>query len=169
METAVPPAPHDDLGAYLAYMVALQASDLFLTAGAVPTLKIQGLMRPLPMPMAALAPNRIKELAYSMMSEAQMRRFEADLECDLAVGIESLGRFRLNVYVQRGQVSMVAVSTSTLCTMPIALRRSGFPGSPCRASTSIRHRPSPRRQSAAHARAIWANLPRCCNRRAAGP
>lgn len=107
METAVPPAPHDDLGAYLAYMVALQASDLFLTAGAVPTLKIQGLMRPLPMPMAALAPNRIKELAYSMMSEAQMRRFEADLECDLAVGIESLGRFRLNVYVQRGQVSMV--------------------------------------------------------------
>jgi twitching motility protein PilU len=103
--TVAVPASHDDLSAYLAYMVALQGSDLFLTAGAVPTLKVQGVMRP--MEMDVLPPNRIKELAYSMMSEAQMRRFEAELECDLAVGIESLGRFRLNVYLQRSQVSMV--------------------------------------------------------------
>jgi twitching motility protein PilU len=86
-------------------MVALEGSDLFLTAGAVPTLKVEGAMKPLPIP--ALKGSRTKELAYSMMSEAQTRRFEADLECDLAVGIEGLGRFRLNVFVQRGQVGMV--------------------------------------------------------------
>jgi twitching motility protein PilU len=104
-ETSQVPGLTDDLGAYLQYMVALDGSDLFLTEGAVPTLKIEGRMQPLPMP--AMAPNRVKELAYSMMTESQMRRFESDWECDLAVGVESLGRFRLNVYVQRGQVGMV--------------------------------------------------------------
>lgn len=101
----LPPSLTDDLGAYLQYMVAVDGSDLFLTVGAVPTVKIEGTMRA--MSMAALAPSRVKELAYSMMTESQMRQFEANLECDLAVGIESLGRFRLNVYMQRGQVGMV--------------------------------------------------------------
>lgn len=100
-----PPSLTDDLGAYLQYMVELEASDLFLTTGAAPTVKIEGVMRPLPLP--ALASNRVKELAYSMMNESQMRQFETDLECDLAVGVAALGRFRLNVYVQRGQVGMV--------------------------------------------------------------
>jgi twitching motility protein PilU len=104
-ETVQAPSLTDDLGAYLQYMVELEASDLFLTTGAVPTVKIEGVMRPLPLP--ALVPNRVKELAYSMMNESQMRQFETDLECDLAVGIAALGRFRLNVYVQRGQVGMV--------------------------------------------------------------
>ncbi len=104
-ETIQPPSLTDDLGAYLRYMVELEGSDLFLTTGAVPTVKVEGLMRPLPLP--ALRPHRVKELAYSMMTETQMRRFEADLECDLAIGLESLGRFRLNVYLQRGEVGMV--------------------------------------------------------------
>lgn len=95
----------DDLAACLKSMRELDASDLFFTVGAVPTVKIQGEMRPLAMP--ALAPGRVKELAYSLMSESQKKQFESDLECDLAVGLESLGRFRLNVYLQRGQVGMV--------------------------------------------------------------
>lgn len=99
------PTLTDDLGAYLQYMVEVEGSDLFLTVGAVPTVKVEGNMRQLAMP--PVQPNRVKELAYSMMSESQMRQFEADLECDLAVGFESLGRFRLNVFVQRGQVGMV--------------------------------------------------------------
>lgn len=105
VDNSKPPGLDDDLGAYLHYMVAMEASDLFLTTGAVPAVKIEGVMRPLPMP--ALPPNRVKELAYSMMTESLMRRFEADLECDFAIGIEGLGRFRLNLYVQRGQVGMV--------------------------------------------------------------
>jgi twitching motility protein PilU len=83
----------------------VEGSDLFLTAGAVPTVKVEGTMQRLTMP--ALQPSRVKELAYSMMTESQMRQFEADLECDLAVGLESLGRFRLNIFIQRGHVGMV--------------------------------------------------------------
>lgn len=105
IETVQSPSVSDDLGAYLKYMVDVEGSDLFLTAGAVPTVKIQGVMRPLPMP--ALLPGHVKALAYSMMNEAQMRQFETDLECDLAVSVEALGRFRLNVYVQRSEVGMV--------------------------------------------------------------
>lgn len=104
-ETVQPPSLTDDLATYLQYMVAVEGSDLFLTAGAVPTVKVEGTMQRLAMP--ALLPSRVKELAYSMMTESQMRQFEADLECDLAVGLESLGRFRLNVFVQRGHVGMV--------------------------------------------------------------
>lgn len=104
-ETVQPPSLTDDLTAYLQYMVAVEGSDLFLTAGAVPTVKVEGTMQRLAMP--ALQPSRVKELAYSMMTESQMRQFEADLECDLAVGLESLGRFRLNVFIQRGHVGMV--------------------------------------------------------------
>ena len=76
----------DDLAACLKSMRELDASDLFFTVGAVPTVKIQGEMRPLAMP--ALAPGRVKELAYSLMSESQKKQFESDLECDLAVGLE---------------------------------------------------------------------------------
>ncbi|MDD5336146.1 MAG: PilT/PilU family type 4a pilus ATPase [Rhodoferax sp.] len=104
-ESVQTPSLTDDLGAYLQYLVEVEGSDLFLTVGAVPTVKVEGNMRPMAMP--PLAPARVKELAYSMMSESQMRQFEADLECDLAIGIETLGRFRLNVYLQRGEVGMV--------------------------------------------------------------
>jgi len=126
-EAVKPPTLTDDLGAYLQYMVEFQGSDLFLTTGAVPTVKIEGTMRPLPLP--ALPPNRVKELAYSMMSESQMRQFEADLECDLAVSMEALGRFRLNVYVQRGQVGMVVryvknrIPSITALKMPLIVQK----------------------------------------------
>ena len=99
------PTLTDDLSAYLHYMVAAGAADLFLSVGAPPTVKVQGVMRPMDMP--PIAPRRVKELAYSMMNESQMRAFEADWECDLAVGLEGLGRFRLNVFLQRGEVGMV--------------------------------------------------------------
>jgi len=106
LQSTPPPGITDDLGAYLQYMVAVQASDLFLSVGAPPTVKLEGHMHHLAMP--PLHPSRVKELAYSMMNEAQMRQFETDWECDLAVGIDGLGRFRLNVFVQRGEVGMVA-------------------------------------------------------------
>ncbi|MDO8450016.1 MAG: PilT/PilU family type 4a pilus ATPase [Rhodoferax sp.] len=100
------PALPDELVACLQYMVEVDASDLFLTVGAAPNVKVDGEMRPLA--MSQLPPGRVKELAYSLMTESQIKQFEVDLECDLAVGLEPLGRFRLNVYLQRGQVGMVA-------------------------------------------------------------
>jgi len=126
-ETAQLPSLTEDLGAYFQYMVELEGSDLFLTAGAVPAVKIEGTMKALPLP--ALPPNRVKELAYSMMNESQMRQFEANLECDLAVAIEALGQFRLNVYVQRGQVGMVVryvknmIPSMTALKMPLIAQK----------------------------------------------
>lgn len=95
-----------DLSFYLKSMVQAKASDLFLTVGAPPTVKIQGTLQPLQLP--PLASGAVKPLVMSLLSQAQMERFESDLECDLAGIVEGLGRFRFNVFVQRGEVAMVA-------------------------------------------------------------
>ncbi|MBL0420445.1 PilT/PilU family type 4a pilus ATPase [Ramlibacter sp. AW1] len=101
-----PSVETDDLGAYLQHVVRVQASDLFMTVGAPPAVKVEGRMVSLgsvPLPRGA-----VKRLAYSVMSPTQVRDFERDLECDLAYSVDGLGRFRFNVYVQRGEVSLVA-------------------------------------------------------------
>lgn len=94
-----------DLGRYLALMVKHSASDLFLSSDAPASLKIQGKIRRLP--EAPLDGVQIKALAYSVMRESQIRTFEAELECDLAIAMQGLGRFRINVYRQRGEVAVV--------------------------------------------------------------
>ena len=98
-------APEEDLGHYLSAMVAHAASDLFLSSGTPAAVKVQGVVRRLQ--EAPLSAERIKRLAYSVMRESQIREFEASLECDLAIAIEGLGRFRVNVYRQRGDVAVV--------------------------------------------------------------
>ncbi|MEZ5645388.1 MAG: PilT/PilU family type 4a pilus ATPase [Burkholderiaceae bacterium] len=98
-------SPDADLGHYLTLMVAHGASDLFLSAGSAPALKVQGVVRRLP--EGALTPTRTQMLAYSVMREAQIREFESSLECDLAIALPDLGRFRVNVYRQRGDVAVV--------------------------------------------------------------
>jgi len=95
-----------DLGSYLLATVQAGASDLFLTAGAPPSIKVGGVIRSLDAP--PMSPANVKRLAYSIMRESQIRDFESTLECDLALTIEGLGRFRFNAYVQRGDVGLVA-------------------------------------------------------------
>ncbi len=97
--------PDDDLGHYLQLMVAQRASDLFLSSGSAAALKIQGVVRRLP--QGALDAAHTQRLAYSVMREAQIREFESTLECDLAIALPGLGRFRVNVYRQRGDVAVV--------------------------------------------------------------
>jgi twitching motility protein PilU len=97
--------PHD-LSPYLQYMVRAQASDLFITVGAPPSMKVRGALRPMDLP--PLKRSDAKALAYSVMRETQIREFESSLECDHATTIEGLGRFRFNVFLQRGEVAMVA-------------------------------------------------------------
>ncbi|MEJ7931341.1 PilT/PilU family type 4a pilus ATPase [Ramlibacter sp. AN1015] len=105
-DSAVAPCvTRDDLGAFLHHMVRLDASDLFMTVGAQPSVKVEG--RVMPVGTERLAPGAVKHYAYTVMTEHQIRDFERDLECDLAITVEGLGRFRFNMYVQRGQVSMV--------------------------------------------------------------
>ena len=105
-----------DMGAYLQFMVRAEASDLFLTVGAPPSLKVHGQLRSVNLP--PLTGKRAKELAYSIMRESQIREFESTLECDLAMAVDGLGRFRFNVFMQRGDVAMVArYITSTIPTI----------------------------------------------------
>ena len=103
----------NDIGRHLQFMVQSGASDLFLTVGAPPSVKIHGVIRPINLPV--LKPSDAKSLAYSVMRESQMREFESSLECDLATTIDGLGRFRFNVFMQRGEVAMVVrYITSTI-------------------------------------------------------
>jgi len=99
------PSSQDDLGRYLSLMVAHGASDLFLSAGTPAALKVHGVIHRLDEP--ALAPSRTQQLAYSVMRETQIRNFEATMECDFAIALPGLGRFRVNVYRQRGDVAAV--------------------------------------------------------------
>ena len=102
---AIPASDIDDLGRYLALMVSYGASDMFLSSDVAASLKIQGRIRRLPEP--AMTGTRIKALAYSVMRDSQIREFEAELECDLAIALGPLGRFRVNVFRQRGEVAVV--------------------------------------------------------------
>ena len=96
---------NNDLNAYLQLMAKHQASDLFFSAGAPAALRLQGNIRPVRSDKAMAAPE-IEGMAYSIMSDAEAAEFEEQLELNLAVSMEGLGRFRVNLYRQRGAVSM---------------------------------------------------------------
>ncbi|MGZ5132742.1 MAG: PilT/PilU family type 4a pilus ATPase [Caldimonas sp.] len=96
---------HPELHALLRKMAERGASDLYLTCGAPPHLKVQGQASPLPLP--ALQSGQAGALAYSTMSAAQISEFERTLECNLAYTVPEIGRFRVNVYRQRGETGMV--------------------------------------------------------------
>jgi len=81
------------------------ASDLFCTAGAPPSAKVDGKMTPLT--KQALSPQQSRDLAYSIMNEKQRREFEESKEANFAIHPVEIGRFRVNVYVQQGRVGMV--------------------------------------------------------------
>jgi twitching motility protein PilT len=80
------------------------ASDLHLTVGVPPMLRLHGQISPLG--DVPLAPAETKSLAYSVLSDAQKRQFEEEKELDLSFGIKGLSRFRANLYNQRGAVGM---------------------------------------------------------------
>lgn len=99
------PSPDPRLLACLALVAREQASDLFLLAGAAPTIKRQGAF--IPIAQQVLAADDVRQMAYSILREAQRKEFEATLECDLSLQTTEGERFRVNVHRQRGQVGMV--------------------------------------------------------------
>ena len=109
META--PAVGGDVGSsyvlqdYLRTMVKAGASDLFITVAAPPVVKVQGSFKALT--RTALDAQGTRALAYSVLSEAQIQSFEMTLECDMSLDLPNIGRFRVNVFWQRGAVALV--------------------------------------------------------------
>lgn len=84
-------------------MVEKGASDLHITTGTAPQLRIDGTLVPLKMP--PLTPADTKQLCYSILTEDQKVQFEQNNELDLSFGVKNLSRFRANVFMQRGAVS----------------------------------------------------------------
>jgi twitching motility protein PilT len=86
-------------------MVQMEGSDLHITTNTPPQVRVHGhLMR---LEGAALAPSETKQLAYSVLTDAQKKRFEETLELDFSFGIKGLARFRVNMFNQRGAVGAV--------------------------------------------------------------
>ena len=90
---------------YLKTMVSQEASDLYLSTAAPPSIKVHGTLTPID--PAALPAGRVKEIAYQVMDAEQRIAFEKKPEINLAISESGVGRFRVNVFKQRGQVSMV--------------------------------------------------------------
>ena len=95
-----------DVYPYLQKLYSLGGSDMFFSVGTQPQVKVEGLTRPVG--SEVMKPGAVQHMAYQLMTQKQIAEFERDLEMNLAVSVGGSGRFRINVYYQRGEVSMVA-------------------------------------------------------------
>jgi twitching motility protein PilU len=90
---------------YLKLMVAKEASDLYLTVGAPPSMRIYGQLKPVD--KTPLVPGSTKQIAYKLMSPEQQASFEKNPEMNLAISSTNVGRFRVNIFRQRNQIGLV--------------------------------------------------------------
>jgi twitching motility protein PilU len=100
-----------DIKVLLKEMVDQDGSDLFLTCGAPPSMKAFGKM--VPMRPDRFEEGDVKRMAYSIMNEDQRKAFDKSPECNLAIMEEGIGRFRVNIFQQRGEVGMVCRTIKT--------------------------------------------------------
>jgi len=95
----------------LRIMIQKDGSDLFLTTGAPPSMKAFGKL--MPMSNQPLPPGAVKQIAYQIMSPEQIQQFEKSPEMNLAISDPDIGRFRVNIFQQRGQIAIVARNIKT--------------------------------------------------------
>jgi twitching motility protein PilU len=92
-------------------MLVKKASDLFLTAGFPPAMKIDGKMTPVS--QSSLSPIHTGEIARSVMTDKQTAEFESTKECNFAISPTGIGRFRVNAFVQQGRIGLVMRTITT--------------------------------------------------------
>ncbi|HZM89260.1 MAG TPA: type IV pilus twitching motility protein PilT [Blastocatellia bacterium] len=97
--------PEIALSELLRKMIENGGSDLHITTNSAPMVRVHGVLRPLE--YSELTPAETKQLAYSVLTDAQKHRFEETLELDFSFGIKGLSRFRANIFNQRGAVGAV--------------------------------------------------------------
>ncbi|MFV2030912.1 MAG: PilT/PilU family type 4a pilus ATPase [Gammaproteobacteria bacterium] len=90
---------------YLKIMADKQASDLFFVTGAAVNMKLQG--RTSPIAKNTFQTGQVQKLAYSLLDDEQVRDFEINRELNLGFTLDGVGRFRVNIFIQRSEVSMV--------------------------------------------------------------
>lgn len=95
-----------DLTTLLIKVIELKGSDLFISADAPPQIKVEGKM--VAVGKTPLDAQQTHQLAYSIMNDEQTKTFERDLELNIALSLPNAGRFRINVFSQRGEMALVA-------------------------------------------------------------
>jgi twitching motility protein PilT len=91
-----------NIDSLLRLMVEKKASDLHISAGAAIQIRVDEKLDPVDDHI--LSPEESRELSYSILAQEQIKRFEHDLELDMSFGVKGLGRFRTNVFKQRGSI-----------------------------------------------------------------
>lgn len=94
-----------EIGHYFKLMAEKGASDMFLSTGAPVNIKTEGLLQPVS--DAPLSPGECRDIAYGLMDAAQVAEFEREKELNIAISVPECGRFRVNVFQQRGEVGLV--------------------------------------------------------------
>jgi twitching motility protein PilU len=94
-----------DIIPFFKLMVDKEASDLFFSVGAPPCMKIEGVTAPVG--NVALSSEQVREIAHSIMGDKEQKEFDATLELNMALSVEGVGRYRINVFRQRGEVAIV--------------------------------------------------------------
>jgi twitching motility protein PilU len=94
-----------DIIPFLKLMVDRGASDLFFSVGAPPNMKVEGVTAPVA--QVPLKSQQMMEIAKSIMNDDQQKEFEEKMELNLAISIEGIGRYRINLFRQRGEMAMV--------------------------------------------------------------
>jgi twitching motility protein PilU len=96
---------------YLKLLAHKDGSDLYLATGAPACAKFHGKLRPLE--KTPFPPGRCKEIAYQIMDAEQIEAFEVKPEMNLAISLEGVGRFRVNIFKQRNEISLVVRNIKT--------------------------------------------------------
>jgi len=94
-----------DFSSFLKLMVHKKASDLFITAGVAPSIKVNG--RIVPITQTPLSPQESRDMVLNVMTPNQREEFEKTHECQFAIGVSGVGRFRVSCFYQRNCVGMV--------------------------------------------------------------
>src|SRR3546814_16152511 len=93
-----------DFTSYLKLMAHKKASDLFVTAGVPPSMKVNGKIAPIT--QSALTPQQSRELVLNVMTPAPRAEFEKTHECNLAIAVSGVGPFRVSCSYPRNQVEI---------------------------------------------------------------
>ncbi|MEX2618636.1 MAG: PilT/PilU family type 4a pilus ATPase [Egibacteraceae bacterium] len=95
-----------DLDAVLAGLLEHGGSDLHLTAGVAPTIRVKGELQPLD-GYPVMTPDELQKMLYGILTQKQRERFENDLELDISYAVPKVARFRVNVFQQRDSIGAV--------------------------------------------------------------
>ena len=101
-----------DFAEVLKKMVEARASDVHLTPGSPPVLRVRGQIKPME-GYPELTPQQTRDVVYSILSDDQRKRFENQKSLDFAYAIPGVARFRVNTYFQRGAISAACATPPT--------------------------------------------------------